>query len=82
MRDLQTLFTHHPGSVGESYGEHLVSAGSFALRLALAASACAIHAVLPFLCEKTGSRLVTELHDRMVAHRIGEKHRRASSQTV
>jgi len=82
MRDLQTLFIQHPASVGETYGEHMVSAGGFAARLAVAAGVCAVHALLPFLFEKTGSRLVTELYGRMVAHRTGEKHRRANTQAA
>ena len=31
--------------------------------------ACLLHALLPFLFVKTGSRIITELHDRMVANR-------------
>jgi hypothetical protein len=63
------LFTAHPATVGETYGEHMVIAGSFALKLLLASLACLIHALLPFLFEKTGSRMITDLHDRMVANR-------------
>ena len=42
---------------------------SFAGALALAALACAVHALLPFLFEKTGSRAVERLYERMVSHR-------------
>jgi hypothetical protein len=62
-------FTDHPASVDETYGEHLAVAGSFSLRLLLASLACFVHALLPFLFVKTGSRLITELHDRMVTNR-------------
>ena len=62
-------FTDHPASVDETYGEHLVMAASFALRLLLASLACFVHALLPFLFVKTGSRMITELHDRMVTNR-------------
>jgi hypothetical protein len=41
----------------------------------LASLACLIHALLPFLFEKTGSRAITQLHDRMVVNR----HRQAQS---
>jgi len=62
-------FTEHPASVGETYTEHLVSAMGFAGALLRAACCCAVHALLPFLFEKTGSSLITELHDRMVTNR-------------
>ena len=67
---LHRLFTEHPGSVNESYWEHMAVAGGFAVRLVLAALACAVHAVLPFLFVKTGSRIITELHESMVAKRV------------
>lgn len=66
---LKALFCDHPASVGESYGEHLAAAGGFALRLFAAALVCAVHAVLPFLFERTASAIVDGLHDRMVANR-------------
>ena len=62
-------FTSHPASVGETYPEHFVAAAGFAATLAKATFCCAVHAVFPFLFEKTGSRLITELHERMVTHR-------------
>jgi hypothetical protein len=66
---LKALFRDHPASVDETYGEHMAAAGGFALRLFLAGLACAVHAVLPFLFEKTASAMVDALHDRMVANR-------------
>jgi len=66
---LFTLFTRHPATVGETYPQHWASALSFARDLWLAAVVCTLHAFLPFLFEKTGSTLITRLHDRMVTHR-------------
>ena len=63
------LFTEHPTSVGESYGEHLLTASGFGLRMVLAGLACMVHALLPFLFVKTGSVQISTLHDRMVANR-------------
>lgn len=63
------LFTQHPASVGESYGEHLLVAGRFGVRLLLAGLACLAHALLPFLFVKTGSNAIQALHHDMVAHR-------------
>jgi len=66
---LRARFTDHPATVGETYGEHLVTAMGFSVTLFKAAIVCGIHAVLPFLFEKTGSQCITELHQRMVTHR-------------
>lgn len=63
------LFTEHPASVGETYWQHLASAWGFSWRMMLASLACLIHALLPFLFVKTGSRAITGLHDRMVVNR-------------
>ena len=45
------------------------AAWGFAWRLQVAALAALVHAVLPFLCVKTASTLITGLHGRMVTHR-------------
>lgn len=63
------LFLDHPASVGESYLQHLLMASTFALRLTLGAIACFLHGVFPFLCTKTGSGIITDLHESMVQHR-------------
>ena len=62
-------FTAHPQSVGESSAEHAAVASGFGVRLLLAGLACLVHAVLPFLFVKTGSAMIEQLHERMVAHR-------------
>jgi len=67
---MKYIFTQHPASVGETYGEHLVAAGGFSGRLFGAALVCGVHALLPFLFEKTGSGIITGLHDKMVANRV------------
>lgn len=66
---LKQKFTEHPASVGESYGEHFVMAMGFSLALFKAAFCCLVHAILPFMFEKTGSECITCLHDRMVTNR-------------
>ena len=66
---LRELFTEHPNSVDETYAEHMGVAFSFAGRMFLGAVACFIHGFLPFLCVKTGSATIDELHDRMVVNR-------------
>ncbi|MDJ0950198.1 MAG: DUF6356 family protein [Alphaproteobacteria bacterium] len=65
----RSMFTDHPASVGETYGQHMVSASGFAVRMFLGGAACLVHALLPFLFEKTGSTMITRLYDRMVTNR-------------
>ena len=66
---LTTPFTRHPASVGENYVKHLRAALSFAILMLAGACACIVHAVLPFTFERTGSRIIASLHDRMIANR-------------
>ncbi len=69
MRLVDRIFNDHPASVGETYFEHMAMATGFALRMFVGALACLLHAVVPCLCERTGSRQIITLHDRMVANR-------------
>ena len=62
---ISKLFTDHPSSVDETYGEHFVMASGFGLRMIGAGLACLLHGLLPFLFVKTGSRAITQLHERM-----------------
>jgi len=69
MQQLTRAFTEHPAAVGETWSEHAGSAFGFAWRLQLAALAALVHALLPFLCVKTASQIISSLHTRMVTHR-------------
>lgn len=69
MRKFSAAFTDHPGSVGESYGQHMAVAFGFGGRLILAGLACLLHGLLPFLFVRTGSRAIACLHEEMVSHR-------------
>jgi len=66
---INRLFIDHPKSVGESYFGHLMTASTFATRMVIGGIACFLHGVFPFLCTKTGSGVITELHMTMVTHR-------------
>lgn len=66
---ISRLFSEHPESVGETYFEHMVQAFTFAIKLGLACLVCFVHALLPCLFKKTGSRLIETLHARMVVNR-------------
>lgn len=69
MEQFNRLFTEHPASVGESYGEHFMQASRFGTRMIVAGLACLVHGLLPFLFLRTGSAAIAELHTRMVTHR-------------
>lgn len=62
---IATAFTHHPRSVGESYGQHFIMALGYASRLLLAGLCALVHAILPFLFEKTASNIIRAMHADM-----------------
>jgi hypothetical protein len=64
------LFIDHPKSVNETYIQHLFTAMSFSMKLFKAAIACFIHALVPGLCIKTGSKSISELHLKMLTFRV------------
>lgn len=64
-------FTQHPHSVGETYAEHAAAAAGFGGVLIAAGLACLVHAVCPWLFERTASGLVARLHARMTRRRPG-----------
>ncbi|MFV0475413.1 MAG: DUF6356 family protein [Pikeienuella sp.] len=64
MNRIATLFTAHPASVDETYGQHFLFAIRFSGLLFAAAGAALVHSLLPFLFEKTASRIVARLYER------------------
>ncbi len=78
---IRSLFLSHPESVGETYLEHQRVALSFAVELVAAGLACAVHAVVPGLFTRTGSRAIERLHTRLVANRHA-KVREAQPETL
>lgn len=73
------LFTEHPESVGETYGQHLVHAQSFGWRMTLAGLACVIHSVLPFLFANTARCTVGKLYMQLITNRGDVKNGCADS---
>jgi hypothetical protein len=63
----------HLASVNESYFQHLGFALFFAARLFAAGFAVLVHALIPCLFEKTGSRIINQLHDRLHNRQHQEK---------
>jgi hypothetical protein len=61
--------TRHLEEVGETYFEHGRHALSFSFFMLLGSVACFVHALFPFLFEKTGSGLIERLYDKMVINR-------------
>lgn len=59
----------HLLSVDESYVQHGRHALGFAAHMFVGSLACLLHALLPFLFERTGSDIIRRLHDRMVVNR-------------
>ena len=58
---MRNPFTAHPHSLGETYPEHLRFALAYGLRMTLGGFAGLLHAVFPFLFEKTASAITDEL---------------------
>lgn len=70
MANLLSIFVDHPASVGETYLEHMGRASGFGGRMVLGGLACFVHGLLPFACQRTASRQIAILHDRMVVNRV------------
>lgn len=61
--------TRHLKSVDESYVQHGRHALGFAVHMFVGSLACLLHALCPFLFQRTGSDIIRGLHDRMVVNR-------------
>jgi len=64
-------FAEHPRLVGESYVEHFHAAARFGLMMVSGGLACLLHALVPALFERTGSRTVKKLYAEMTARQPG-----------
>ena len=69
MNIWQRLFTDHPASVNETYGQHFGNAAGFGFKMIWGGIVCLIHAVLPGVCCTRASEMIGELHDRMIVNR-------------
>ena len=65
------LFTDHPKSIGQSYGGHARGAGRIGATMVLAGLACLVHAVFPFLFEKTAGKAIDDLKEEADRIRFG-----------
>lgn len=62
---IQSIFTKHPASLGETYFEHMRASLSYAVPLLGASMAAFVHAIFPFLFTTTASATVKQLYARM-----------------
>lgn len=58
---MKNIFTKHPHSLEETYFQHLFFALKFGVTMLLGGLACIMHAIFPFLFEKTGSNLLLKM---------------------
>lgn len=72
---MQNPFTAHPESIGETYLEHGWHASKFAILMIVGGIACLIHAILPFLFEKTASNFLFLMTENMVNRMPGTEER-------
>jgi hypothetical protein len=72
----KTLFTDHPASVDETYGEHFVSAAGFGFKMIGGGIVCLLHALIPGAFCTRGSDTICELYEKMVTNRrrVAEQH--------
>ena len=63
-------FTAHLSNIGESYGQHFLHAIYYFVMLLTAAICALIHAILPFLFEKTSSQIILKLYTKMTARKL------------
>ncbi|NJM50025.1 MAG: hypothetical protein HC843_03375 [Sphingomonadales bacterium] len=67
------LFTDHPASVDESYFEHFRFAVKFGLRMMGGGIGAMVHALIPGLCQSTGSNTIRTLNDSVARHREAKR---------
>ena len=63
--NLQQLFLEHPRSIGETYSEHQRGAFEIGATLIAAGFACLIHGLVPAVFGDTGSRVVSQVYQRI-----------------
>ncbi|MDW3225698.1 MAG: DUF6356 family protein [Paracoccaceae bacterium] len=62
---IQRIFLSHPATVDETFLQHMWFAMTFSASLFAAAGAALVHAFIPCLFEKTASRIITRLYERI-----------------
>ncbi len=57
------LFTDHPATVDETYGQHFVSAAGFGFKMIGGGIVCLLHALIPGAFCTKGSDTICELYE-------------------
>ena len=58
---MRNIFTEHPHSIGETYWQHFCHALVIGRLMLFGGIACVIHAIFPFVMEKTASNVLFNL---------------------
>ena len=61
MNRIKNRLNNHLKEINESYFEHMIHALKASLKLSIASKACFIHAIAPFLFEKTATNLCKKI---------------------
>jgi hypothetical protein len=62
MNPIHHLFHEHPEQEGMTYLQHFKRAFYLGSKMALGSFCLFLHAIVPAFCEKTGSRIIHQLH--------------------
>jgi hypothetical protein len=62
MNPIYHLFHKHPEQEGMTYTQHLKRACYLSGQMAYGSLCLLLHAIVPAFCEKTGSRIIQQLH--------------------
>jgi hypothetical protein len=63
---MNNFFTSHPHKVGETYFQHFRFAFAFGFKMLIGGLACIMHAIFPFLFQKTGSTIMLKMTQHFV----------------
>lgn len=63
---MKKLFTDHPESVGETYGQHFQYAFLFGANMVIGGVACILHSIFPFIFERTGSDILLKEMEKWI----------------
>jgi hypothetical protein len=66
--EMKNIFTDHPRSIGVTYFEHMKFAALYSAKMFLGGIACLIHAIFPFVFQKTGSNFLLKIMHEYISH--------------
>lgn len=72
---MKNIFLEHPTRIGETYITHFKFALYIGTMMILGGAACLLHAIFPFLFEKTGSQILFRLMGIIIERAPGTEDR-------